>query len=60
VNLESRIERLEKLSAPNDELIYLVWLPKECETTEEWLNHTANPDQSCEWYAISARGAEQV
>ena len=60
MNLESRIKKLEKLRILDDGPIYVVWLPKECDTIEEWLEIAANPDSPNEWHAVSSRGVERI
>ena len=63
-NLESRIEKLEKGSTPSDEPVGVVWLPAECQSVEEWMQHVqawqnGQPIET-EWRAISSRGTEEV
>lgn len=59
MNLESRIKKLEKLSVVgSNEPIYVVWLPEQSETIEEWVERYNNPDLPCKWIAVSARGIE--
>ncbi len=62
MNLEARIEKLEKAATPSNEPIAVVWLPKECATTEEWLQHVDawqnGQPFNIEWRAISSRGVE--
>ena len=44
----------------SDEPIYIMWLPVECVSLEEWMSRVANPAQPCEWVAISRKGVEQI
>ena len=58
MNLKHRVKKLEKFCVPEDKPIYVVWLPEQCDTIEEWVEHYKNPDLPCQWIAVSARGVE--
>ena len=60
MNLDSRIAKLEANFSPSDEPIFIMWLPVECVSLEEWMSRVADPAQPCEWVAISRNGVEQT
>lgn len=64
MNFSSRIKKLEQAAIPSEEPLGLVWLPKECESVEEWLLNVEawqnGQPIKIEWHAISARGVERI